>query len=200
MPRKVRKTNYYSDDDEDDDNEEENPDVGVPPMTQFTFKGIQLDEGYRRSLPPFYTEKQILDAFHGKDKFHPCQEEYLEMMEEEMSSPSSGESWKPNDSGEEEEDDDDDSLSEYDECDDEDDDGEEEESSDDDDDDNNESLGIRRPTKKQKGSQGDRSQMCLNTEESVDDISEKGSEDQSHLLSAFKEPIVDVSDESSPDQ
>ena len=150
MPKKYKRKNKFSDDDDDesDENEEDNPDAGIPPMTQLKFQDIELDQGYRLSLPPFYTEKQILDAYKGNDKFFPSQDEFLEMMEEEMSSPSSGKSWNPSNEDDEEDDDfDEDSLSEYDEDEDED---IEEDDEEEDDDDVSDHDNRHRPVKKQK--------------------------------------------------
>ena len=75
-------------------------DRNVAPMTQLTFGDITLDAGYRQSMPPFYTARQIIRTYHGKNRDHPSQEEWFEIQNEALTTTDSGDSWHASDSSE----------------------------------------------------------------------------------------------------
>jgi hypothetical protein len=83
-------------DDEEERAEEENPDRGVPPMSQIQFGEHTLDLEYRISMPPFYTVNEVIATFLGKNDDHPGYAEWLEMKSEETATNSSDEDsdWK----------------------------------------------------------------------------------------------------------
>ena len=99
----------------------------VPPMDQFIFDGIELDREYRLSMPNWWSEKQILNAYHGKSRDHPSQEEWFEIQNESLPETDVDSSWS--DANSCDSDASDDEGSDYDDSDD---DEEEEDDSDDD--------------------------------------------------------------------